>query len=175
MPAPPSSRLGMLTRVLLGVGIGVTVIALTATVSAGLSADVEGMRGAGVYIVSGLTFTAAGLVVYAVATHGVLFLRAVVDAGSIRRRPTRSPDGGAAPQEPFAASPGESESMLLGGFTLPLPPETSPSDARSDPSPSADDDPHMLEDHRHRADDGFTPDNDNDNDDRGSDGLRPTR
>ncbi len=88
----------MLTRVLLGVGIGVTVIALTATVSAGLSADVEGMRGAGVYIVSGLTFTAAGLVVYAVATHGVLFLRAVVDAGSIRRRPTRSPDGGAAPQ-----------------------------------------------------------------------------
>ncbi|MDZ8172245.1 hypothetical protein [Microbacterium xanthum] len=122
------SRIGTLTRTLLAAGIGITVVALTATVSASLSDDIEGMRGAGVYIVSGLTFTAAGLVVYAVATHGAMFLRAVVEAGAIRRDPPTDVghvehEAGEEPgrRDPLS-SPEASGSILLGGFALPTPP-----------------------------------------------------
>ena len=92
MTAAPRSRIGIFTRALLAGGIGVTVVALTATVTASMSDDVDGMRGAGVFIVSGLTFTAAGLVIYAVATHGAEFIHAVVEAGTIRRSHTPSND-----------------------------------------------------------------------------------
>ena len=57
-----------------------------------MSDDIDGMRGAGVFIVSGLTFTAAGLVISAVATHGAEFIHAVVEAGTIRRSHTPSND-----------------------------------------------------------------------------------
>ena len=96
MTAAPRSRIGIFTRALLAGGIGVTVVALTATVTASMSDDVDGMRGAGV-IVSGLTFTAAGLVIYAVATHGAEFIHAVVEAGTIRRSRTPSNDEDTAP------------------------------------------------------------------------------
>ena len=97
MTAAHRSRIGIFTRALLAGGIGVTVVALTATVTASMSDDVDGMRGAGVFIVSGLTFTAAGLVIYAVATHGAEFIHAVVEAGTIRRSRTPSNDEDTAP------------------------------------------------------------------------------
>ena len=82
MTAAPRSRIGIFTRALLAGGIGVTVVALTATVTASMSDDVDGMR---------------GLVIYAVATHGAEFIHAVVEAGTIRRSRTPSNDEDTAP------------------------------------------------------------------------------
>ncbi len=81
------------------------MIALIAMVTASMRADVEGIRAAGTFVVTGLTLTAVGLVVSAVSEHGKMFVRALIETASLRPPPPTDSGDGEGTDSPRDAPP----------------------------------------------------------------------